>query len=115
MSDIGFDKHVIKRKVAKDIVDAADYKKRTFDVLSSATTMKIAINQEGRLNFGKFQIESGGWIVLVSETGKIVTSYPLDAKKSTFEQNHERVGDKIHEHSISERNRKILKRIFARD
>jgi hypothetical protein len=115
ISDESFDKHIVKRKGAGDILDEMDYAKHTFDVLSSASIMKIAINNDERLNSGKFQVASSDWAVLVSESGKIVTSYPFDPNKSTFEQNHERVGDKIHEHTISRANREILKRVFSRD
>lgn len=75
--------------------------------------MTVAIPKEGDMIAGKLQLSANGWVVLASQDGKIITSYPFDKNRQSFEENENQQGKTIYEHSINSETRKILKRVFG--
>jgi hypothetical protein len=107
-----YHKHVKKRLDSGDIADEADYQTKTHYVLANSKTITIAQSKTG-LTSGKLQIETEGWVVILGSDGKIVTSYPRNLEKTTFEQNYSNFGDHVYEQPISERIRARLKKLFS--
>jgi hypothetical protein len=109
-----FNSHVGKRVRSGDVIDADDYAQRTFGVLASANRIVVVEPSDKNMRItGKVQVASDGWVVLLSERGRIVTSYPFDPAKTQFEQRHIDMGDTLHEHSIQQTDREVLARIFG--
>ena len=109
-----FAKHVAKRIQEGSISDASDYARKTFDVLANASSITIVSPLDAKmLQTGKIQVQFNEWIVLISERGSIVTSYPFVKEKITFEQRHFDAGDKLNEYSIPHNYRTALKELFG--
>lgn len=108
-----YHKHIEKRLLNDDISDAADYQNKTFNVLANAEKLTIAMSTTSSMISGKMQLETDEWIVILSADGKIVTSYPREQSKLTFEQNHSSFGDTIYEYAIIESIRESLKKLFS--
>jgi len=106
-SEKSYNKHVVKRTKLGEIVDAADYEAKTRDVIANAQKLIVVTPTKGMIS-GKLQIISNGWIVLIGEEGKIITSYPFDENKLSFEQRHIDNGDIVYEYFISSTIKKIL-------
>lgn len=104
--------HVIKREKNGEISNATDYAEKTFMVLSAAKKITVAMSDD--MAGAKLQAEINGWIVLLGDNGKIVTSYPFDPEKITFEERHRAAGDLINEYAIDAETRKILETVFSR-
>jgi len=110
----GFDKHLEKRIAVNHVKDAEDYAKKTFDVLNSADEVTVALpSQEGGMTTGMMKRTSGEWVVLLTENGKIITSYQFEPGKETFTERHIRLGDDINVYNIPEETRRILERLFG--
>ncbi|MDF1583885.1 MAG: phage minor head protein [Methyloprofundus sp.] len=105
-----YDKHLEKRIKNGDIKDAADYHNKTMAVIQNATALTVAIPKEGMVG-GKLQITQDDWIVLIGIEGRIITSYPFDERKVTFEERHKDEGDQVYEYIISAAIRTLLKGI----
>ena len=107
-------KHIAKRVASGEVVDEFDYAKKTFEVMARADTMTLVdpVNQSLRVT-GKIQIEIDGWVVLISEEGKIVTSYPAYPNLQSFEKRHQENGDFVYEKQIDRKYRAILAQLFG--
>jgi hypothetical protein len=99
---------------AFDVVNKADYAEKTLAVLAMASTTKLVdpLNKAMKVT-GKIQVYVGGWVVLLNESGSIVTSHPFNPEKVTFEQRHKEMWDRVYEQRISQQHRKTLERIFG--
>ena len=104
--------HVAKRIVNGDVKSEAEYADKTFAVLAGAQTLIIAMPANGWTS-GKMELKSHNWIVLLGDDGRVVTSYPFDPDKATFEDRHRDKGDTIHEYRIDEKTRALLARVFG--
>lgn len=108
------DKHVFKRVAANDVAGIEDYAIKTFNVLAFADRVTLVEPLDpAMLTTGKVQVASDGWVVLLSGEGRIVTSYPFDPSKVSFEDRHRNIGDKLHEHDINQTNRRLLAQLFG--
>ena len=108
-----YDEHIDKRIRFGEITSEMDYQNKTFDVLANASKIIIAIPKDSGMISGKVQLVVDGWVVVLGENGEIVTSYPFDKSKQTFEQNEINAGSEIYEHSMIEKTSEILKRVFG--
>jgi hypothetical protein len=109
-----YEKHVDKRIAIGHAVSAADYQQRTFLTLSKAESIVVVHDQNPAMfATGKVQIRSGDWLVLLSEAGKIVTSYRIDLRQVQFEQRHREKGDQVYEYEIDAATRKRLAGLFG--
>ena len=104
--------HVRRRLKAGHITSEIDYAKKTFLTLANAEKLVIAIPKQGDMISGKMELIAKNWIVLLGTSGEIVTSYPLNPLKPSFEDNEQQFGSKIYEHTIDKRTQEILKRVF---
>jgi len=109
-SDKSYTKHVRKRTEKGDISSEQDYQKKTLEVITYAELLTVAIPAHGMVG-GKLQITKDGWIVLIGAEGKIITSYPFDENKTSFEDRHKENGDQVYDYIISAEIRKLLKGI----
>ena len=99
---------------ANEAADEIDYAQKTFKVIANASTMTLVDPSSKAMRVtGKIQIEADGWVVLVSESGKIVTSYPAYSHLQSFEQRHIELGDFVYEKQISRKYRAILAQLFG--
>lgn len=98
----GFDRHVVKRVTLGHAEDAGDYASKTFGAIADASKLVIATpaDNDGLVS-GKISAVTDKWVVIFSEDGRIVTSYPFDPNKVTFEERHRQRGDSIREYTIS--------------
>ena len=106
-------KHLEKRLRDGTIIDESDNAGKTFKVLAEARTLTIAEPDDGRLISAKAVLEQEEWVVLLSENGTLITSYPAEPGAKSFEDNHRNLGDKVYGQHISEDYRRLLKAIFA--
>jgi hypothetical protein len=109
-SSKSYNAHIEKRIEKGDIIDEADYEEKTLNVIINATILTVAIPASGLIG-GKLQVMANGWIVLIGEDGKIITSYPFDPNKVPFGIRHKEQGDYVYEYAINERIKELLKRI----
>ena len=79
-----------------------------------ASTMTVAhpSNPEMRVT-AKVQVRDAGWVVLLSDEGRIVTSYEYDPSMPQFEETHTKMGDKLYEYPIPEEYRALLASLFG--
>lgn len=107
-------KHVGKRVRLGHVTSAKEYAEKTFQVLSMASTMTVAhpSNPEMRVT-AKVQVRDAGWVVLLSDEGRIVTSYEYDPSMPQFEETHTKMGDKLYEYPIPEEYRALLASLFG--
>lgn len=110
----GFDRHVVKRVTRGHAEDAGDYASKTFGAIAAARKLVIAMpaNKDGLVS-GKISAVMDRWVVIFSEDGRIVTSYPFDPNKVTFEERHRQNGDSIHECTISREISRLFARVFG--
>lgn len=108
-----FGKHVTKRARDGDIDSVADYATKTFLVLAQARRLTVALPVSPAMHpTAKVQLFAAGWTVLLSEEGRIVTSYPFDPDQQQFEERHRALGDTLHDHEISQDHRAALAQLF---
>ncbi len=113
-SDKNHLKHLEKRLRDGSILNEEDYVGKTFNVLAEARTLIIAEPDDDRLISAKAVLEHLGWVVLLSEHGTLITSYPADQGAKSFEDNHRNLGDRVYDQHISEDYRRLLKTLFTR-
>ena len=109
-----FERHLARRVRVLHVAGEEDYTMRTRRTLAGAHRVVVVTPRDPLMHVtGKVAMIGGDWIVLLSEDGRIVTSYPFDAHKERFEERHEKLGDRIDEHQISEAHRRLLARVFG--
>jgi len=104
----------VKRRVNKgEIVDADDYQQKTLAVFAQADRIVTVIPTNKMMHStGKVAMMNGEWVVLLSENGGIVTSYPFIPEILSFEGRHKRDGDMVNEYKISNDIRTRLANLF---
>ena len=108
-----FGKHVTKRTRDGDIDSVADYADKTFGVLAAAHHLTVVRPVSPTMHpTAKVQIVAAGWTVLLSEEGRIVTSYPFDPDQQQFEYRHRELGDTLHDYEIPQAYRATLAQLF---
>lgn len=80
--------------------------------MANAEKLVIAIPKQSDMISGKMELVAKNWIILLGASGEIVTSYPLNPLKPSFEDNERQFGSKIYEYTIDKRTQEILKRVF---
>lgn len=109
-----FNKHVDKRMRNRDVSSAADYAAKTFATLAAAQQITVAEPAVKSMHStGRVQILAQGWVVLLSEQGRIVTAYPFDAVMVQFEDRHRSMGDHVYDYHITEKDQRLLARLFS--
>lgn len=84
-SDKAYNKHLKKRIVAAEVVSAEDYATKTFPVLSEVRSLVITkATSQTSASTGKMRLSDGSWIVLLGESGDVITSYPFKKRKDFF-------------------------------
>lgn len=108
-----YERHLARRVRVLHVADEAEYVRRTKQTIATADRVVVVTPRDPMMRVtGKLAMIGGGWIVLLSELGHIVTSYPFDAHKVQFEQRHRNIGDRVDEHHISQAHRRLLARVF---
>lgn len=109
-----YEKHVDKRISSGHAQSLLDYQQKTFLTLANAQTIVVVVDKDPAMHAtGKLAISGGDWLVLLSEQGRIVTSYPIDQSQPQFEQRHMEKGDQINEYEIDQATREELARLFG--
>lgn len=112
-SDRNRQRQLEKRLREGSVEDEAGYLEKTFGVLAAARNLTIAEPCDRRLISAKAALDTGRWVVLPSENGTLITSYPANSDAKSFEDNHRILGDRVYDQDISEDYRRDLKRVFA--
>lgn len=114
VSDRFRERHIAKRIAEGAITNEQEYARLTFDVLANASKMVVAepVSSGMRIT-GKIQVEVGGWIVLLSEEGHVITSYPFVGSAKAFEARHIEMGDHVYEQEITSDDRAVLAQLFG--
>ena len=109
-----YERHLARRVRVGHVADEAEYVRRTRQTIAAADRVAVVTPRDPQMRVtGKLAMIGGSWIVLLSQTGLIVTSYPFDAHKVQFEQRHRNLGDRVDEHPISQAHRRLLARVFG--
>jgi hypothetical protein len=109
-----FERHLARRMAKGEVIDAADYERKTLAVFRGATTPVVATPANRQMRHtGKMAMRSGDWIVLLSEEGGLVTSYPRIHGIKGFEERHLEIGDRIDEYTIGADIRSRLEELFG--
>lgn len=109
VSEKSFEKHVEKRIGLGHIIDAQDYAKKTFGTLEFAKDAIVSVDP--RQGFASMAIVRRGWVVILGDEGKIVTSYAVESDKKTYRENEESSGKKVYEHAIPDNVRAAFARL----
>ncbi len=113
VTEDGYFKHLARRIARGDVVDALDYRVKTLDAIRSATLLRVVTPSDAAMrNTGKLVMGNDAWVVLLSQEGAIVTSYPRIEALESFEQRHLRLGDRLDEYTIGTNTRARLADVF---
>ena len=108
-------RHTRKRIDQGDVSGAGDYLQKTLAVLAAAERITVAVPADGAMRAtGKLAIMNSGWVVLLSEAGGLVTTYPAKPGFAGFEERHRRSGDRIDDYAIPDDLKTSLAHLFGR-
>lgn len=95
------DRHVQRRIRKGEVADAFEYEQKTIAAILDARALKVVtpVNMDMR-HTGKMAMMNDSWVVLLAETGRIVTSYPKVDGYKEFEARHQELGDQVDEYKI---------------
>lgn len=109
-----YERHLVRRIRVLHVADEAHYVRMTRQTLATADRVVVVSPRDPQMRVtGKLAMIGGEWIVLLSQTGRVVTSYPFDDQREQFEQRHSRLGDRVDEYLISQAHRRLLARVFG--
>ena len=98
-----------KRIALGHISSKADYLHKIQKTITESEQYIIALG--GKIDLVEFK--SKDWSVLFNGRGEIKTAYKIEPNMPSFTDNHKRLGYKVYEENISERNKKILRGLFS--
>lgn len=107
------ERHVQRRILRGEVSSALAYEQKTIATLLEASVLKVVTPANTAMRHtGKVAMMNESWVVLLSESGRIVTSYPRIEGYKGFEARHEEQGDQIDEYQIPATVRSRLARLL---
>ncbi len=104
-----FNNHIDKRVALGHISSKDDYLHKIQKTIIESEQYIIALGGKVEL----VELKSKDWSVLFNSRGEIKTAYKIEPNMPSFADNHKRLGYKVYEENISERNKKILRGLFS--
>lgn len=104
-----FNNHIDKRIAFGHISSKDDYLHKIKKTIIESEQYTIALG--GKIEL--LEIKSKDWSILFNGRGEIKTAYKIEPNMPSFTDNHKRLGYKVYEENISERNKKILRGLFS--
>lgn len=109
-----YSKHVSQRIKDAGIADGDELAAQVFAVLAAAELVEVAVAPGEWNTTGQFTASLGGWRVLMDRNGNIVTAFVRDPAKDDFATWNARYGYPVRALALSQEDRALLARLFAR-